>query len=106
MTTYELPIRLESEMNLREHWAKRYRRKKMQQHAALMIGKHELPCTVRIIRFGPKPLDGDNMQASAKFLRDAIAARLGVDDADERVQWRYDQRRGPHGVIVEIEPQP
>lgn len=34
-----------------------------------------------------------------------IADRLGVDDADPRVEWRYEQvvRRDQQGVLVEIE---
>jgi hypothetical protein len=38
--------------------------------------------------------DGDNLQASAKAVRDEVAALLGVDDADlngGKVSWSYRQ---------------
>lgn len=104
MITYDLPIRLESEPNLRDHWAKRNKRRKAHLKASIIVAPHKLPCIVIITRVGPRPLDTDNLAASAKFLRDGIAARLGVDDADPRVEWRYQQQRGDYSVIVEIEP--
>ena len=50
--------------------------------------------------------DGDNLIAGCKHLRDAIAAWLGVDDADAQVAWEYAQiaTRGMEGVAVSISP--
>lgn len=51
-------------------------------------------------------LDGDNLVASLKPARDAIAFTLGVDDADGKdLSWEYGQLRttGEEGVIVKIE---
>lgn len=104
MSTYRLPIKLESEPNLRGHWTRKHRRSRAHRKAALMIGRHSLPCVVTITRVGKRMLDSDNLVASAKFLRDAVADRLGVDDADPRVEWRYEQRTGPPEAIVEIQP--
>lgn len=104
MAEYRLPIRLVSEMNMRDHWGRRNRRAKGHKKAALIIGKHALPCTVTITRVGPRMMDDDNLVMSAKFLRDGIAARLGVDDADPRVTWRYAQQIGEYAAIVMIEP--
>lgn len=47
--------------------------------------------------------DDDNLVAACKPLRDAIAATLGVDDGDPRIQWRCEQIIGsPVGVVVLI----
>jgi len=102
---YNIPIRLASVANLREHWSKRYKRTRSHRQAAVVIprGVHKLPCTVTIIRVGKRKMDGDNLQSACKALRDGIADRLGVDDADDRVQWQYDQKRGNYAAIVKIE---
>lgn len=42
-------------------------------------------------RHGSKRMDDDNLQAGLKSVRDAVAEWLGLDDADERVWWRYCQ---------------
>ena len=68
----------------------------------MIIGKHKLPCVVEIIRVGKRTLDGDNLQNASKGLRDGIAARLGVDDADPRVEWKYSQQKGDYAAIVRI----
>lgn len=60
---------------------------------------------VSLIRFGSRDLDSDNLAASFKPLRDAIAYTLGVDDGDPRVRWQYGQTetRGEHGALVRVE---
>ena len=57
-----------------------------------------------LIRVGKRFIDSDNFAGGAKALRDAIASSLGVDDADKRIEWEYEQvrTRGPEGVIVLI----
>jgi hypothetical protein len=102
---YDLPLRIESTLNRREHWAKRAQRTKLHRFAALAVQPHPLPCVVRMIRIAPRKLDDDNNIAGFKALRDGIAKRLGVDDADPRVKWEYDQERGrakEYAVRVEI----
>lgn len=100
-----IPLRLESVANIREHWSGKAKRTKAHRQAAiaLMMRGVTLPCVVEIIRIGPKPLDTDNLLSACKGLRDGIADRLGVDDADERVTWRYGQERGEYGVRVKFE---
>lgn len=90
----ELPLRIESCANKREHWATRARRTKQHRLAALAVPAHPLPCVVTLIRVAPRALDGDNLQSGFKALRDGIADRLGVKDNDPRVAWKYDQVRG------------
>ncbi len=94
--SYAIPIRLWSTMNMREHWARRAKRSAQHRAAAIIIPKSAciLPAVVTITRVAPKPLDTDNLAASAKGLRDGIADRFGVKDNDPRIEWRYAQRRG------------
>jgi hypothetical protein len=44
------------------------------------------------------------LASSAKALRDGIADRLGMDDGDSRISWRYRQVQGDYGAVVEIVP--
>lgn len=107
MTTVELPLRIESAANKREHWSKRSARTKMHRFAAVAVPQHPLPCVVTLIRVAPRKLDDDNLQSGFKALRDGIADRLGVKDNDPRVAWRYDQVRGrakEYAARVRIEP--
>lgn len=90
----EVPIRIESVANLREHWGKKAARAKKHRAAAIIVPKHELPCLVTLIRVAPRALDSDNLASSFKNLRDGIADRLGVQDNDPRIRWRYEQVKG------------
>lgn len=102
------PCRTVSGMNVREHWAvkaaraKKHRGETYLQLRCAALG-YELPCTVTLIRIAPRPLDGDNLQASLKNVRDGVADWLKVDDRDLRVTWKYEQRRGkPKEYAVEV----
>jgi hypothetical protein len=102
----ELPLRIESCANLREHWAKRANRARSHRLAAIAVPIHPLPCVVTIVRIAPRELDSDNLASGCKALRDGIADRLGVKDNDPRVVWRYAQARGKpkeYAVRVVIE---
>lgn len=98
-------------MNARDHWAKRQKRKNAQQgevlaefYNALRGRKVEMPCIITLTRIGPRKLDGDNLQSSLKFCRDAIAWKFGVDDADGvAITWNYAQATGKYAVRVQIE---
>lgn len=94
MSETVLPIRIESVSNKRWHWTTRARLAKLHRLAALAVPVHPLPCVVMLIRVAPRELDDDNLSSGFKALRDGIAKRLGVDDRDPRVQWKYDQTRG------------
>lgn len=101
---YKIPLRLVSSANAREHWTKKARRAKRERMAAIVVHRHSLPCTVTIIRHGKRLMDTDNNAIAAKNLRDGIADRLGVDDADPRVTWKYAQDKADYyGVTVTIE---
>lgn len=61
------------------------------------------PWHVEIVRHGPRTLDDDNATASAKGVRDAVAAWLEVDDGSvDLVRWTVRQSSGPHGVTIRI----
>lgn len=104
-----LPLRIESVANKREHWGAKAERTRKQRAAAGVIQKHllpPLPVTVTLTRIAPKRLDSDNNISGCKALRDGIADRLGVNDNDPRVTWRYEQERGEpkeYAVRIEIE---
>ena len=101
-----LPVRIESEANRRDHWAEKARRVKMQRNVVRwsLTGRKPpaLPCTVRLVRVGPRDLDLDNLIGGGKAIRDQIAEWLGVDDADPRVTWEYAQQRGQAGVYETV----
>ena len=61
-----------------------------------------MPLLVTITRIGPRRLDSDNLQSAAKFVRDQIAATVGVDDGSNMYTWQYEQRIGKYGVDIEI----
>lgn len=90
----ELPLRIESCANKREHWSVRARRTKLHRAAALAVPVHPLPCVVTLTRVAPRKLDDDNLASGFKALRDGVADRLGVNDNDPRVAWKYAQVRG------------
>ena len=104
-----LPIALQSESNMREHWASRHHRRARQRVTVRFFTAHfrhvTPPCDVTITRIAPKRLDDDNLVGSAKAVRDEIAALLGVDDADESVTFRVMQTKGEprtYGVWIDI----
>lgn len=90
----ELPVRIESVANKREHWARKAERTRQHRFAAIAVPPHPVPCVVTLIRVAPRALDDDNLRSAFKALRDGIADRLGVNDRDPRVRWEYDQVRG------------
>lgn len=101
----EIPLRLVNSTNAREHWAARAKRAKRDREAAyLATRKAALPCVVTITRIGKRMMDDDNVRAACKSIRDGIALRLGVDDADPRVTWRYRQETArEYSVRIEID---
>ena len=105
----ELPLRLRSLTNQREHWAARARRTKRERSAARIVARSRgaaglaLPLVVTIVRIAPRRLDDDNLRGACKAVRDGLADALDVDDADSRVTWRYEQRKGrPREYAVEV----
>lgn len=108
----EVPIRIESTPNLREHWASRSKRAGIHRNTtyfALKAAKApaSVPCIVTLTRIAPRELDNDNSISGCKNARDGVALWIGVDDADKRIEWRYaQQKRGvkDYALLVEIVP--
>ena len=108
---FELPLRLVSESNRRDHWRTKARRAQSQRATAFTaasayrrVHKVQLPVRVHIQRTGKRLLDGDNLQSACKAVRDGIADAFQVTDADERViRFTYGQGFGVYGVRVSIE---
>jgi hypothetical protein len=63
---------------------------------------------VSFVVFRKRELDRDNLVGGLKHLRDAVAASLGLDDADHLIAWEYAQieTKGRTGVVVRIESIP
>ena len=117
-----VPLRTRSSANLREHWAVRRKRVKLERDAAIVVppadawsavlpvayAREDCPfLEVHLVRIIPprgKCLDDDNLRSAFKGLRDGIADRLGVDDADPRVRWVYhpEERGKEWAVRIEI----
>lgn len=113
--TFFLPVKTVSETNMWEHWGARYRRAKSQRTLARAAtrdaletaGKMAPPYVVHMTRVASRKLDSDNLQASAKHIRDGIAEAIGVDDGrDDLVRWEYAQETGKEvGVRVVVRGQ-
>ena len=101
-------LRLDLTPNARLHpqQVARCRRREHQVVAAALRGitPPAGPWRVTITRVGPRAMDDDNRTASAKGVRDSVAAWLGVDDGDDRARWevRGEVGRG-YAVRVQIE---
>lgn len=81
-------------------------------NAARALGLKELvairPMVVRIVRVAPNRLDGDNLEASLKRVRDGVAKAIGIDDRSPTVEYVADDERGAvreYAVRFEVYPQ-
>lgn len=125
--TFTVPVKTINELNDHKHWRTRQRRAKDQRGLTLFwIGsqlrteygygldgtsvlRQMFPCRVKFTRIAPgNGLDpGDGLPSAFKFVRDAVADLIGVDDKDPRYEWEYDQLRGKPGeYAVEIAVSP
>lgn len=67
-------------------------------------GKAALVGRVCVVAFRQRLLDPDAVSYSFKGLTDAIAASLGIDDADPRIEWSWHQiQHRTEGCSVLIE---
>jgi hypothetical protein len=107
MISFDLPLRTYSALNMREHWARRARRVKIERGTAYLLTPTglKLPLVIRLVRIAPRPLDGhDNLASSMKGVVDGIADRLGIKDNSPDVHWHYAQARGkPKEYSVRVE---
>ena len=111
--TITSPIRTQSEANLREHWAPKAKRAKIQRATVgmlvqqkPMLRRHPGMFEVTLTRIAPRKLDTDNLARSMKAIRDGVADALHLDDGDVRFDWKYTQEKGEpkkYAVKIQIE---
>jgi hypothetical protein len=107
--TFEVPIRVASTANLREHWAAKAKRVDAQKRATSTLFprlKLRTLLVVRLVRVAPRELDDDNLRSALKSVRDGVALRLGIDDRSPLVVWDYAQEKGKpgqHAVRITVE---
>jgi hypothetical protein len=106
MTEFEIPVRLVSGANIREHWAVKAKRSRLHRTTAKIVttaaihgGIFQPPLVITIERVGVRKLDSDNLAISAKGVRDGIADALGIDDGDDRLDWQYRQSIGKQYTV-------
>lgn len=110
----DFPIRTESEMNASDEPTYATTARKRSQHAIVEAVLSDaaartakpwlwLPLRITMVRVGPKRMDCDNATSATKFVRDAIASWLGVNDGDDAIVWVYRREIAPaFGVRAEI----
>lgn len=89
---------LASVPNLREHFAAKAKRAKVQRQLGYLMAKPlgklgERRLLVVMTREAPKLLDSDNLASAGKNLRDGVADALGVDDRSPQVIWHCQQEK-------------
>lgn len=108
-------LTLVSEANNREFWKKKSDRSIKHKNGVKLVWlskrpKVKVPCTVTLIRIGPKYLDDDNLAYAFKSIRDQVGSLIlphkALGQADGRgtgISWAYGQEIGPYGIRIEIE---
>lgn len=96
--TYRFDIKTVSELNMREHWAVRKKRKQFQQNSFAWLWRNydpdvSLPATITFTRYSCMTMDSDNLAGCFKHCRDALARELKVDDGSDQITWQYRQER-------------
>jgi len=113
---FKLPIKTVNEANSREHWHKKATRHTRQKEAtrfilASKVDETCLPCQIIFTRIAPRKLDQwDNLPMSFKWILDSLSELLipgkatGQADSDNRIQVKYEQKKGDVGeYAIEIE---
>jgi hypothetical protein len=104
MIVVDIPVRIISEANSRQHWRKAAARKRVHRMTArTILQMHARPMgeteqfTITLTRVAPRKLDDDNLASGFKAVRDGVADWLGIDDGSPRIQWVYRQHKGDAG---------
>jgi len=102
---YEVSLPIKTESVLHEHWTltkKRYDKQKKWVWAVFKRDRpsFNLPCVVRLKRIGKRKMNCDNLIASFKWIRDAVADQIipglkpGRADDGPEILWQYQQCLG------------
>jgi hypothetical protein len=117
-TTYSITVRVPQlvppspNATRREHHMARHRRVKRERaDVALILAPFAKPPAgkihVTLVRCSVGELDGhDNLAASMKGPIDEVAKWLGLDDADEAIVWKVEQKkvtRKDQGTVIRVE---
>ena len=112
MIVVDIPVRIISEANSRQHWRKAAARKRVHRMTARTVlqfhpkpkGEPEL-FTITLTRVAPRKLDDDNLASGFKAVRDGVADWLGIDDGSPRIKWQYAQHKsdGHYTAWVKVE---
>lgn len=98
---FELEIKTPNRSNGdRVHWAVIAKERKNQRRAVGLKCpplKPDPALVVTLTRRSSGTLDDDGLRTALKSARDAIAAKLRVDDATPLVRWEYRQEPAPPG---------
>jgi hypothetical protein len=74
----------------------------------MLLPEDAFPMVVTLNRLSAGTMDDDGLRSSLKYVRDAVAKWLGVDDGDtSRVMYHYLQTKCPpktYGVRVTFRP--
>lgn len=111
MISFDLLIRTKNPQNGRHgNWKAEFGRRNAQKAAVLRkmpaLPKLEANVVVTFTRYSPNTMDDDGLRASLKSVRDAVCARLRIDDGSPLIAFRYVQAKGRRGepkVTVQIE---
>jgi hypothetical protein len=102
----DIPVKTVSEANKsNEHWTVKSKRHNLQHRYVKLFYRKlsvlpKLPCHLILIRISPRKLDDDNLLASLKYIRDAIADCIipyfpkGFADSSPLLTWSYSQEKG------------
>jgi hypothetical protein len=104
-------VKLKNPLNSRQKWEAvsfpaRRARASVSSHLTAFRFPKDLPCTIRMTRYGPRLMDeGCGNNAALKPVRDGTADYFGVKDNDPRIKWEYAQQVAPaYGVRVWFSP--
>lgn len=104
-----IPMRVVVFANHREHFHAQAARKARQRETVALAFRWRVDnATIERLRivltyYGPRELDGDNLQNAFKAVRDELAKIVGVNDRSKWYLWEYQQtktKRGHYGIRV------
>ncbi len=119
-STYLLTVRVPQLVGIgvnaarREHHMARARRVKRERaDVALVLSQFEAPVfgldarvVVTLTRCAPHRFDSDGAVHAMKGVRDEVARWMGVDDGDDRIEWRVERKKVPRkdqGTVIRVE---
>ena len=108
-----IPLKTQNEANSRDTaWRGRHRRSKNAHRAVALVMSQfdpksvKLPAVVRLTRMSFGELDDDGLRSAMKYVRDAVALWIGIDDKDVvSVMYQYAQGFAPrktYAVKIEV----